>query len=88
MARTRVFCCDSAEEKMTSNVKHKTTTSIFRASNRHHPYGAHLDDRALYCSYDIIHDDSIYCAYIALLNLGLQFVIFCMFSKAKKLCTV
>ena len=53
--RTRVFCCDSAEQKMSDNY----CTSNIRLNSR--------SSNALYHVYMIkYHDESTYCAYIAL----------------------
>ena len=81
--RTRAFCCDSAEEKMSDNYCTSNRLNS-RSSYQNHiyAYGVHLDESIISCLYDIIsRREHILCLYCIILNLG--FVI-----CSKKLYTV
>ena len=70
--RTRVFCCDSAEEKMSDNYCTSNIRLNSRSSNQNHIYGVHLDESIISCLYDIIsRREHILCLYCIILNLGL-----------------
>ena len=70
--RTRVFCCDSAEEKMSDNYCTSNIRLNSRSSNQNHIYGVHLDESIIPCLYDIIsRREHILCLYCIILNLGL-----------------
>ena len=72
--RTRVFCCDSAEEKMSDNYCTSNIRLNSRSSNQNHiyVYGVHLDESIISCLYDIIsRREHILCLYCIILNLGL-----------------
>ena len=72
--RTRVFCCDSAEEKMSDNCCISNIRLNSRPSNQIHIYGVHLDESIISCLYDIIsrrRREHILCLYCIILNLEL-----------------
>ena len=72
--RTRVFCCDSAEEKMSDNYCTSNIRLNSRSSNQNHiyAYGVHLDESIISSLYDIIsRREHILCLYCIILNLGL-----------------
>ena len=70
--RTHVFCCDSAEEKMSDNYCTSNIRLNSRSSNQNHIYGVHLDESVISCLYDITsRREHILCLYCIILNLGL-----------------
>ena len=70
--RTCIFCCHSAEEKMSDNYCMSNIRLNSRSSNQNHIYGMHLDESIISCLYHIIsRREHILCLYCIILNLGL-----------------
>ena len=69
--RTRVSCCDSAEEKMSDNYCTSNIRLNSRSGNQNHIYCVHLDESIISCLYDIIsRREHMLCLYCIILNLG------------------